>query len=191
MPLDLRVPDDTDGRPRQFTGTQRIGRRGPRGRRLTAVLAAMVVQRFQATIDRVVALAAFMTIVANMGGNAAIRTLTVIVRGMALGELTWGSSWRALGKEVVVGLANGVLLGVVGAGVAWWAVGNPYFGGVLALAMVINLLVAAFAATLIPMVLRALRADPALASAVFIKTLTDVLDFLAFLDLATFFLPFL
>ncbi len=157
----------------------------------TAVLAAMVVQRFQATIDRVVALAAFMTIVASMGGNAAIQTLTVIVRGMALGELTWGSSWRALGKEVVVGLANGVLFGVVGAGVAWWSVGNPYFGGVLALAMVINLLVAAFAATLIPMVLRALRADPALASAVFITTLTDVLGFFAFLGLATFFLPFL
>ena len=157
----------------------------------TAVLAAMVVQRFQTTIDRVVALAAFMTIVASMGGNAAIQTLTVIVRGMALGELTWGSSWRALGKEVVIGLANGVVFGLVGAGVAWWTVGNPYFGGVLALAMVINLLVAAFAATLIPMVLRALKADPALASAVFITTLTDVLGFLAFLGLATFFLRYL
>ena len=129
--------------------------------------------------------------VASMGGNAAIQTLTVIVRGMALGELTWGSSWRALGKEVVIGLANGVVFGLVGAGVAWWTVGNPYFGGVLALAMVVNLLVAAFAATLIPMVLRALKADPALASAVFITTLTDVLGFLAFLGLATFFLRYL
>ena len=158
---------------------------------VTAVLAALVVQRFQTTIDRVVALAAFMTIVASMGGNAAIQTLAVIVRGIALGELTWGKWWRTLGKEVIVGLANGVAFGLAGAAVAWWTVGNPYFGGVLALAMAINLLVAAFAATLIPITLKALGADPALASAVFITTLTDVLGFFAFLGLATLFLPYL
>ena len=157
----------------------------------TAVLAALVVQRFQATIDQVVALAAFMTIVASMGGNAAIQTLTVIVRGIALGELTWGNSRRALGKEVAVGLLNGVVFGLAGAGIAWSTEGNLYLGGVLALAMAINLLIAAFAGTLIPMVLRALKADPALASAVFITTLTDVLGFFAFLGLATYSLPYL
>ena len=157
----------------------------------TAALAALVVQRFEATIDRVVALAAFMTIVASMGGNAATQTLTVIVRGIALGELTWGNSRRALGKETLVGLANGVVFGLAGAGIAWWVVGNPYFGAILALAMVINLIVAAFAATLIPIALRALKVDPALASAVFITTLTDVFGFFAFLGLATFFIRYL
>ena len=158
---------------------------------VTAILAALVVRLFQATIDQVVALAAFMTIVASMGGNAATQTLTVIVRGIALGELTWGSSRRALVKEAAVGLANGVVLGIAGAGVAWWVVGNPYFGGILALAMVINLLVAAVAATLIPIALRALKIDPALASSVFITTLTDLFGFFAFLGLATFFLQYL
>ena len=159
---------------------------------VTAILAALVVRLFQATInDEVVALAAFMTIVASMGGNAATQTLTVIVRGIALGELTWGNSRKALGKEALVGLGNGIVLGVVGAGVAWVVVGNPYFGGILALAMVINLLVAAVAATLIPIALRAMKVDPALASSVFITTLTDVFGFFAFLGLATLFLPYL
>ena len=157
----------------------------------TAALAALVVQEFQGTIDEVVALAAFMTIVASMGGNAATQTLTVIVRGIALGELTWGNSRRALGKETLVGFANGVVFGLAGAGIAWWVVGNPYFGGILALAMVVNLIVAGFAATLIPIALRALKVDPALASAVFITTLTDVFGFFAFLGLATFFLDYL
>ena len=159
---------------------------------VTAILAALVVRLFQATINNeVVALAAFMTIVASMGGNAATQTLTVIVRGIALGELTWGNSRKALGKEALVGLGNGIVLGVVGAGVAWVVVGNPYFGGILALAMVINLLVAAVAATLIPIALRAMKVDPALASSVFITTLTDVFGFFAFLGLATLFLPYL
>ena len=158
---------------------------------VTATLAALVVREFQATIDQVVALAAFMTIVASMGGNAATQTLTVIVRGIALGDLTWSNSRRALGKEALVGLANGVVLGAAGAGIAWWIVGNPYFGGILALAMVVNLLVGPIAATLIPIALRALKVDPALASAVFITTLTDVIGFFAFLGLATFFIQYL
>ena len=158
---------------------------------VTAILAALVVRLFQSTIDQVVALAAFMTIVASMGGNAATQTLTVIVRGIALGELTWSNSRKALVKEALVGIGNGMVLGLVGAGFAWWVVGNPYFGGILALAMVINLLVAAVAATLIPIGLRALRIDPALASSVFITTLTDVFGFFAFLGLATLFIEYL
>ena len=158
---------------------------------ITATLAALVVRQFQGTIDQIVALAAFMTIVASMGGNAATQTLTVIVRGIALGELTWSNSRRVLGKEALVGLGNGFVLGIAGAGIAWWVVGNPYFGGILALAMVINLLVAAIAATLIPIALRALKIDPALASAVFITTLTDVFGFFAFLGLASIFLQYL
>ena len=158
---------------------------------LTAILAAFVVRYYQSTIDQVVALAAFMTIVASMGGNAATQTLTVVVRGIALGELAWSNSRKVLWKEALVGLGNGLLLGLVGAGVAWAVVGNPYFGGILALAMVVNLLVAAVAATLIPIALRALKIDPALASAVFITTLTDMFGFFAFLGLATLFLRYL
>ena len=158
---------------------------------VTATLAALVVRAFQATIDEVVVLAVLMTIVASMGGNAATQTLTVIVRGIALGDLTWGNSRKALVKEALVGLGNGLALGTVGAGVAWMLSGNLYLGLILALAMVINLLVAAVAATLIPIALRALKVDPALASAVFITTLTDVFGFFAFLGLATFFLQYL
>ncbi len=158
---------------------------------VTAILAALVVRLFQSTIDQVVALAAFMTIVASMGGNAATQTLTVIVRGIALGDLTWSNSRQVLLKEAAVGIGNGVILGLAGAGVAWWVVGNPYFGGILALAMVINLLIAAVAATLIPFGLRAMKVDPALASSVFITTLTDMFGFFAFLGLATFFVQYL
>ncbi len=158
---------------------------------VTAGLAAFVVRAFQATIDEVVMLAVLMTIVASMGGNAATQTLTVIVRAIALGELTWGNSRKAVLKEALVGLGNGLVLGTVGALVAWLLSGNVYLGAILALAMVINLLVAAVAATLIPIALRALKVDPALASAVFITTLTDVFGFFAFLGLATVFLPYL
>ena len=158
---------------------------------VTATLAALVVREFQATVEQVVALAAFMTVVASMGGNAATQTLTVIVRGIALGELTWSNSSRALGKEALVGLGNGLVLGIAGALVAWVIVGNPYFGLILALAMLINMLVASVAATLIPIALRAINVDPALASSVFITTLTDVFGFFAFLGLATIFLQYL
>ena len=158
---------------------------------VTATCAALVVQQFKATVEEVLALAAFMTVVASMGGNAATQTLTVIVRGIALDELTWSNSRRALGKEALVGLGNGLILGMAGGVIAWWIVGNVYVGGILALAMIINLLVAAVAATLIPIALRALKVDPALASSVFITTLTDVFGFFAFLGLATLFLQYL
>ncbi len=158
---------------------------------VTAVLAAFVVRAFQATIDQVVVLAVLMTIVASMGGNAAIQTLTIIVRAISLGELTWGNSRKAVLKEALVGLGNGLALGTAGATVAWLMTGNVFLGLILALAMVINLLVAAIAATLIPIALRALNIDPALASAVFITTLTDVFGFFAFLGLATIFLRYL
>ena len=145
---------------------------------VAATLGALVIRQFQATIEQVVALAALMTVVASVSGNAAIQTLTVIVRGLAIGELAWSNARRVLGKEVLVGIANGLLLGLVGSVIAWLVFGNPYVGAILAGAMVINLLVAAIAATLIPLALRALKFDPALASAVFITTMTDMFGFL-------------
>ena len=157
----------------------------------TAVLAAGVVSLFQDTIKEVVALAVFMPVVAGMGGNAATQTLTVTVRGIALGELTWGNSRKALIKEVLVGLGNGLILGFVAAGVAWAMAGDPVLGLILGLAMVLNMVVAATAGTLIPIVLRALKVDPALASSVFITTLTDIFGFLVFLGLGAAFLDYL
>ena len=157
----------------------------------TAFLAASVVGLFQGTISQVVTLAVFMPVVAGMGGNAGTQTLAVIVRGLALGELTWSNARSALWKEALVGLGNGVVLGVVAALAAWALKGNPVLGGVLALAMIINMFVAATAGTVIPLSLRALNIDPALASSVFITTLTDVFGFLSFLGLATLFLPYL
>lgn len=151
----------------------------------TAFLAAAVVGIFQNTISGWVALAVFMPIVAGMGGNAATQTLTVIVRGIALGELTWSNSRKALTKELLVGIGNGFVTGTIAALVSWAMNGDPRLGILLALAMVINLFVAGLAGTLIPLGLKALKIDPALASAVFITTFTDVCGFASFLGLAT------
>jgi len=157
----------------------------------TAFLAASVVGLFKNTIDKVVALAIYMPVVAGMGGNAATQTLTVIVRGIALGELTWSNTRKALFKEAVVGMGNGIACGAIGALVAWLFSSDPWLGGILAMAMIINMFVAATAGTLIPLMLRALKVDPALASSVFITTLTDVFGFFSFLGLATVFLRYL
>jgi len=154
-------------------------------------VAASVVALFEGTIERVTALAVFMPIVAGMGGNAATQTLTVIVRGIALGELTWSNSRKALMKEAVVGAGNGIVLGLVAAMVAWATRGSPVLGLVLCAAMIINMFVAATAGTLVPLGLRAANVDPALASSVFITTLTDVFGFFSFLGLATIFMQYL
>ncbi len=154
----------------------------------TAFAAAFVVSRFEATIERITALAILMPIVAGMGGNAATQTLTVIVRGIALGELSFSNARKALFKESLVGLGNGIALGIVAGLVAWAWQGEPKIGLILGAAMIINMFVAATAGTLIPLGLRALKVDPALASSVFITTLTDVFGFLAFLGLAHAFL---
>jgi len=158
---------------------------------VTAFMAASVVALFEGTIERITALAVFMPIVAGMGGNAATQTLTVIVRGIALGELTWSNSRKALLKEAVVGMGNGVVLGLVAAAVVWATRGNPVLGLVLCAAMIINMFVAATAGTLVPLGLRAANVDPALASSVFITTLTDVFGFFSFLGLATLFMQFI
>ncbi len=157
----------------------------------TAFLASSVVALFERTIDQVTALAVFMPIVAGMGGNAATQTLTVIVRGIALGELNWTNSRKALAKEAMVGIGNGVVLGVVAALVAWLTRGSPVLGLLLCAAMIINMFVAATAGTLIPLGLRAVNIDPALASSVFITTMTDIFGFASFLGLATLFLKYL
>jgi magnesium transporter len=114
-----------------------------------------------------------------------------MVRGLALGELTWSNSRKALLKEVALGVGNGILLGVVAAIVTWAAKGDPVLGLLLGLAMIINLFIAAAAGTLVPIGLRAANLDPALASSVVVTTMTDVLGFATFLGLATVFLRYL
>ena len=158
---------------------------------LTAFFAAAVVGLFEGTIDLFPVLAVFMPIVAGMGGNAGTQTLTVIVRGIALGELSWSNSRKALLKEVLVGLGNGVVLGATAAAVVWIVRGSPTLGLVLGLAMIINMFVAAAAGTLVPLGLRAANVDPALASSVFITTMTDMFGFFSFLGLATVFARYL
>ena len=155
---------------------------------MTAFLATIVVAIFEPTIDQLAAVAIFMPVVAGMGGNAGTQTLTVIVRGIALGELTWSNSRKALMKEAAVGLGNGVVLGIIAALVAWVWRGNMTLGLVLGAAMIINMFVAATAGTLVPLGLRAANVDPALASSVFITTLTDIAGFFAYLGLATIFI---
>ena len=157
----------------------------------TAMLAASVVGIFESTIEKAVALAIFMPVVAGMGGNCGIQTLTVVVRGMALGELEFSSAWRAVLKEVTVGITVGCAAGVLVAIVAYLWKGNPVLGLVLASAMIINLFVAALAGTLIPLALKQARLDPALGSGIFVTTFTDVFGFLSFLGLATLFLRYL
>jgi magnesium transporter len=126
-----------------------------------------------------------------MGGNCGIQTLTVVVRAMALGELEFSSAWRAVVKEVTVGIAVGAVAGLLVALVAYGWKRNPVLGLILGLAMIINLFVAALVGTLIPLALKRARLDPALGSGIFVTTFTDVFGFLSFLGLATLFLHYL
>ena len=154
----------------------------------TAFLAASVVALFEHTISQLTVLAIFMPIVAGMGGNAATQTLTVIVRGIALGELTWSNARKALVKEIIVGVSNGLATGVIAAIVVSLFRGDPIIGVLLGVAMLFNLFVAAMAGTLIQLGLKAMKIDPALASSVFITMFTDVVGFGSFLGLATLYL---
>lgn len=158
---------------------------------LTAMLAASVVSLFVGTIEKAAALAIFMPVVAGMGGNGGTQTLTVMIRGIALGELDFATTWRAVMKEVTVGITMGAATGTLVGFIAWWWKGNPMIGFILALAMVLNLLVASLAGTLIPLALKQMRWDPALGSGVLVTTFTDVFGFLSFLGLATIFLRYL
>ena len=151
---------------------------------VTAVLASLVIAQFEAAIAQVVALAVLMPIVASMGGNAGTQSLTVAVRAMATRDLTGSNVWRVIRREALVGLVNGVIFAVVMGivGMIWF--GSPTLGWVIAAAMVINLVVAGLAGTIIPILLEKMNIDPALASGAFVTTVTDVVGFFAFLGLA-------
>lgn len=157
----------------------------------TAVLAAFVVSIFEGTIAQVVSLATIMPIVTGMGGNAGTQSLTIVVRGLSLGELTKENAKRILLKELGVGIVSGLVIGVIIALGAMMFEGNPVFGIVTGLAMFLNMILANIAGYFIPVVLEKLHVDPALASGVFVTTVTDVLGFFFFLGLATMALPYL
>ena len=154
----------------------------------TAILASLVIGAFEGTIQQVVALAVLMPIVASMGGNAGTQTLTVAVRALAMKDLTAATAKRFIGKELFVGIINGLLFAVLTGFVAWLWFDTPQIGLVIAAAMVINMVVAGLSGTLIPLGLEKLKIDPAIASSVFLTTVTDVVGFFAFLGLAAAFL---
>lgn len=158
---------------------------------LTAILASSVVSLFEDTISKVVVLATFMPIVAGMGGNAGTQTLTLVVRGIALGQLTYENSKKVLFKEIRVGMINGASIGCGVALLAWLWSGNPILGLVIGCAMLLNMTAATLAGFLVPMTLKKLKIDPALASSVFVTTVTDICGFFFFLGLATVFIEFL
>jgi len=155
---------------------------------ITAILASWVIGLFESTIQKVVALAVLMPIVASMGGNAGTQTLTLVVRGMALGTITYSNARSVLMREIMVGMWNSLIwalvMGVVA--VIWYK--NYMLGLVIGMAMIINLIVAASAGVIIPLAARRLGIDPALASGVALTTMTDVAGFLAFLGLASLYL---
>ena len=154
----------------------------------TALLAASVISMFSHTIEQLVALAVLMPIVAGMGGNAGTQALAVAVRSLATNELSRVNERRVVMKEVGVGAINGILFAtMIGITAGLWFQ-SPMLGGVIGAAMIINLITAGFFGAFIPIVLDRMGADPAVASSVFLTTMTDIVGFFAFLGLATLFL---
>ncbi|MDP2696502.1 magnesium transporter [Thalassospira sp.] len=154
----------------------------------TAIAASAVIGAFEGTIQRLVALAVLMPIVASMGGNAGTQTLTVAVRAIATRELTKTNAWRVVRKELSVGALNGIAFAILAGGITWWWFDDVQLGAVIGAAMIINLVVAGLSGALIPLGLERAGVDPAVSSSVFLTTITDVVGFFAFLGLAAIFL---
>ena len=158
---------------------------------VTAILAAAVVGMFEGTIQAVVSLATFMPIVTGMGGNAGTQTLTIIVRGLALGELNFKNMKKVFFKEIGVGVVTGVVIGFIIGVLGYIWEGNFMFGIIISVAMLLNMIVATITGYLVPVVLKKFKVDPALASSIFVTTFTDVLGFFFFLGLATLLIQYL
>ena len=155
---------------------------------LTAFAASWVIARFEGSIEKLVALAVLMPIVASMGGNAGTQTLTVVIRGLGSGTITTANALEILKKETLVGGLNGLVWALVVAAIAILWYGNLELALIVGIALVINLLVSAVSGVLIPVACKRLGIDPALASGVALTTVTDIIGFLAILGLATLFL---
>ncbi len=155
---------------------------------LTAFFASWVIGLFEGALDKIVALAILMPVVASMGGIAGTQTLTLTVRGLALGQIGRNNTRKLLNKELGIGFINGCLWAVVVGLVAWMWFNNPHIGVVIAVAMVLNMVMAAIAGIVVPLLLQKMKFDPALSGAVVVTTITDVVGFISFLGLATIFL---
>ena len=158
---------------------------------ITCILAASVVNSFSDTISTIVALAAINPIIAGMGGNAGTQSMTVVVRAIALNELTGENARKAFFKELGTGIVSGLTIGLI-VGIGCFIVyGNPYLGFVASLSMLLNLIIATCVGYLVPVMLTKLKIDPALASSIFVTTFTDCFGFFIFLSLATLLLPYI
>lgn len=155
---------------------------------ITAFIASWVIGRFEHTIEQLVALAVLMPIVASMGGNAGTQTLTIVIRGLSLGTIAYSNAWRVLRKEFLVGGLNGLVWAVAVAIITTIWYRDVALGLIIAVAMIINLVAAALAGVVLPLLCQRMRIDPALASGVALTTVTDVIGFLSVLGLATLFL---
>lgn len=154
----------------------------------TAMLVSSVIGLFEATLEKLVALAVLMPMVSSLGGNAGTQTLTAAVRGLATRDLSAANAWRQVGKELMVGLMNGVVLALLAGGAAWLWYADLPLAGVVSAAMLMNMIVAALVGMGVPLALEKVGVDPAVASSVFVTMMTDMLGFLAVLGLATLFL---
>lgn len=157
----------------------------------TAFLGSLVISMYEDTISQVVALAAIMPIIAALGGNSGSQSLSVVIRGLALGELNIKEDGKLLFKQIVLGLINGFIVGVVAGIIMYIRYGNPYLGLVVVLAMIGNMIIGSVFGFIIPVILKSIGVDPALASSIFVTAITDVFGFLIFLGLANIFLPYL
>ncbi len=157
----------------------------------TAFFASFVISRFEATIAEVAVLAVFQSIVAGLGGNSGTQTLAIIIRGIALGQLELRQSRNTVLREIGLAIVHGICIGLCVGLIAWLWKGIPMLGVVISLAVIGNFIIAAAAGTLVPLTLRKLGMDPALASSIFLTATTDSLGFAFFLGLATYFLPYL
>ena len=157
----------------------------------TAFLAAAIIKIFESTIEQVVALSATMSIVTGMGGNAGTQTLSIMVRSIAIGDINGKQKIKLIMKEVGLGLINGSITGLITGIIVYFMYGNVYLRVIIFLAMIANLIISGFFGIIIPLVLMKCKADPALASSIFLTTATDVLGFFVFLGLAHLMLPYL
>ena len=157
----------------------------------TAFLAALTVTLFESVIAQVVALASSMSIVTGMGGNAGNQSLSIVVRGIALGELDFKKSWPKVFREMLIGITQGAIIGVLAGIILYVKVGNIMFGIIIFLAMVMNMLIATSFGFMIPLIIKRFNFDPALGSSIFLTASTDIFGFFIFLSLAKLFLPYL
>lgn len=152
---------------------------------LTALLASWVIAQFEGTLERIVTLAVLMSVVPSMGGIAGSQTLTLVIRGQALNQINKSNVRDLLTREVCIGVLNGLLWAVIIAGLVWLWFGDRQIGLIIGAALIVNMFTAAYAGTMLPMLMRRLGIDPALAGGVALTTVTDVVGLVAFLGLAT------